>query len=239
MRDESAAHRLPLDGGAMLRAAGWSGPQGQALFDPDAYGAQARPVGEGGRQSAWFVRLGQDEAVLRHYRRGGLVGRVVRQSYLWLGEERTRPFAEFRVMSMLRAQGLRVPRPLAAAYWRCGAVYRGALLTARIPAAQPLASAIDEPVAQAVGEAIAGLHQAGVWHADLNAYNILLDAERRVWLIDFDRARAGGLTNGQRQGNLRRLRRSLVKVAGPRGLACWERIARAYAAAWPGRPAGQ
>src|SRR5690606_12671356 len=61
----------------------------------------ARPVGgalrSGGRGNTLIVGDGTKEFVLRHYRRGGLQGRVNRDLYLWLGEERTRSFAEWRL----------------------------------------------------------------------------------------------------------------------------------------------
>ncbi|OWT56289.1 hypothetical protein CEY11_19750 [Candidimonas nitroreducens] len=72
------------------------------------------------------------------------------------------------------------------------------------------------------------MHQAGVWHADLNAYNILLDRQGAAWLIDFDRGRRGKLTPRQRRDNLLRLRRSLLKVAGEPGLAYWQGLEQAY-----------
>jgi 3-deoxy-D-manno-octulosonic acid kinase len=52
-----------------------------------------------------------------------------------------------------------------------------------------------------------------VCHADLNLHNLLLDAQSRVYLIDFDRGtrRAAG---AWKAANLARLRRSLDKVAG-------------------------
>ncbi|WP_155196211.1 3-deoxy-D-manno-octulosonic acid kinase [Orrella sp. JC864] len=203
-----------------------------ALFDPLAGGAQASAVGEGGRQAAWFVQAGGVPAVLRHYRRGGLVGKLVRQSYLWQGEARTRPFAEFCVMARLHAAGLPVPAPLAAAYWRGGLSYRGALLTERIPGARALARRLDEPLWEPAARVIAALHAQGVWHADLNAYNLLFDAQDRPWLIDFDRAREGPLSAAQRLGNLRRLARSLEKVAGPQGVAYGQRIMQAYEQCW-------
>ena len=52
--------------------------------------------------------------VLRHYMRGGLIGKVVEDSYFWTGEENTRPFAEWRMLAKMANSGLRVPRPAAA-----------------------------------------------------------------------------------------------------------------------------
>ena len=146
----------------------------------------AVPVGEGGRQAAWFVDGDHGPAVLRHYRRGGLRAKLGRESYLWLGESRVRAYAEVRMLDHLRRAGVRVPEPLGAAYWRSALSYRNAILVGRIPGAQALASRLDQADPGAVVRAIAAMHAAGVWHADLNAHNILVDHDR-AWLIDFDR----------------------------------------------------
>src|SRR5690606_17950231 len=126
--------------------------------------------------------------------------------------------------------GLSVPAPLAAAYWRHGLTYRAAIIVERIPDVRPLAHLLDEPVWDAAAGAIAAMHGAGVWHADLNAFNILLDRQGRAWLIDFDRGTAGGVSARQRRSNLLRLRRSLEKVGGERGRALWDRLDGAYRA---------
>ncbi|CAM3783154.1 3-deoxy-D-manno-octulosonic acid kinase [Bordetella flabilis] len=199
-----------------------------ALFDPRHYGERAAPVQAGGRQAAWFVEGDYGHGVLRHYRRGGMVARLSQRRYVWLGEARTRSFMEFQLLESLYAQGLPVPAPLAAAYWRVGLGYEAAILVQRLPDVQPLARLLDEPVWGEAAQAIARMHQAGVWHADLNAYNILVDARGKAWIIDFDRGRQGGVSvRGQRR-NLERLRRSLEKVAGPAGLGFFEKLDQAY-----------
>lgn len=217
-------------GGALCVPERLAAQASAAWFDPDALGGE--PVREGGRQAAWFVEGPFGAAVLRHYRRGGLRARLGRESYFWLGESRTRSFAEFRVLSHLRAAGVAVPQPLGAAYWRRGLGYRAAILVARIPAARTLAVALCPKAgaveAMPVARAIHAMHQAGVSHADLNAHNILLDGRAGVWLIDFDRARMGVVSREQRRKNLLRLRRSLVKVCGAPGARWWEALHSAY-----------
>lgn len=202
------------------------GAPSEALFDPDNPRLGAAPVKVGGRQSAWFVSGDFGSAVLRHYRRGGMVARISRDRYVWTGASSTRAFAEFEVLAFLHRRGIAVPAPLAAAYWRAGIFYRAAILIQRIPNVLTLAEALDAPVA--VAQTIHAMHDAGVWHADLNAYNILLDKAGKAWLIDFDRARRRNMDDSARQENLMRLRRSLQKVAGSNGLDCWEKIRQAY-----------
>ncbi len=233
--DRSGARRTAWDGplaGAMLSDARRLADAGPEVFNPAHYGDRARPVDAGGRQAAWFVEGQGWQGVLRRYRRGGMIARISRDAYLWNGEARTRSFREYRLLTALRAQGLPVPAPLAAAYWRQGPIYRAAIVVERIPGVRPLAQALTEPLWQPVADAIVRMHRAGVWHADLNAFNILIGNDGRVWLIDFDRGTQGALSERQRQANLDRLRRSLRKVADEAGDRFWMRLRDSYWTAW-------
>jgi len=208
-------------------------PQADApLFDP----AGAEPVAVGGRGAAWFVRTDAGDAVLRHYRRGGMVARFNRDTYLWNGAERTRSFREFRLLRALRGRGLPVPAPLAAAYWRNGRGYRAALLVSRIAGAESMGALLDRDAAPpwgAVGATLARFHRAGACHADLNVDNVLMDAHGKPWLIDFDRGTLRPPARGWQQANLARLRRSLRKRIGARAdaaeiVAGWNEMLAAY-----------
>lgn len=169
-----------------------------------------------GRGNTMIVRSDQGEFVLRHFLRGGLIGRFVSDSYFWLGEEATRAFSEWHLLTELRAMELPVPRPAAARYTRKGFSYRADMLTIRIPDVMPLSDRIAErPGAEdfweKLGSGIAEFHKAGVFHADLNAYNIQIDKDDKLWLIDFDRGRLRQPGSWQ-QSNLARLHRSLQKI---------------------------
>jgi len=184
-------------------------------FTSDYWAAHNALQGEAvGRGSAWFINASFGPAVLRQYLRGGWAAKLSRSAYFFTSVARSRPFREFNVLASLHELGLPVPRPLAALCEHHGVISSGALMTARIAGAQTLADllpgATDTQWAD-VGKCIRRFHQAGVWHADLNARNILLDAQFRVFLIDFDRARVtpGKAVNGD--NNLARLKRSLVK----------------------------
>lgn len=238
---------LPFPGGALCVPSALTQQAQPTWFDPVAMSGIS--VTEGGRQAAWFVQGPFGAAVLRHYRRGGLRARLGRQAYLWLGAARTRSFAEFRVLAHLRARGVAVPPPLGAAYWRSGLQYRAAILVGRIAQARTLASCLlaresatggleslsDADLAGVpkidpvrIAQQIYAMHQADVSHADLNAHNILLGPDGAVCLIDFDRARLGVVSAGQRRKNLLRLRRSLVKVCGAPGARWWDSLCCAY-----------
>lgn len=205
-------------------------------FAPEWWSARGRAVAaSAGRGAAWFVGAPGQEWVLRHFRRGGLVARVVADRYLWLGLERTRPFAEFRLTARLHDAGLPVPRPVAARAVRAGAFYTGDIITARL-AATPLSQligngALDAAAWRAAGTSVARLHAAGLDHADLNLHNLLLGRDGKVYVIDLDRGalRAPGPWSG---ANLARLRRSLDKLTAGR----WSPADRA--AAWSALEAG-
>ena len=203
-----------------------------AWFDPGSPELAAVSVAAGGRAAAWFVTIEGRAAVLRHYRRGGLAARLVRETYFWRGEDSTRAFAEFDLMRRLWQSGLPVPRPLAAAVWRRGLTYRAAILTERIADAVPLAATQEPAVWREAGVVIAGMHRLGVWHADLNVYNVLVGAGARAWLIDFDRGRIGRLTVSQREANLARLLRSVRKVAPQLEATCWSALVQGYDERW-------
>lgn len=202
-----------------------------AHFTPEGW-PHYQPIGaeRGGRGSAWFVDDGERRCVLRHYCRGGLPGRISRDRYWYLGEDLTRSFREWHLLYRLARLDLPVPKPVAARYVRRGIFYTADLVTERLMDVRSLATILssddgaDDRLEQ-VGATLRRFHDAGVWHADLNAHNIQLDA-RDVWLIDFDRSRllprpvAG-------ESNLKRLERSLCKIATAAGRRMDSRIAEA------------
>lgn len=169
-----------------------------------------------GRGKTLIVSDGEHEFVLRHYIRGGLPGRLIHDSYFWLGERQTRSFAEWHLLAKLNSLNLPVPRPAAARYCRTGPVYTADLLTIRLPDIRSLADRIaerpgDEKFWQELGIELHRFHEAGVFHADLNAYNLQIGKEDTMFLLDFDRGKI--MSPGQwKQKNIGRLHRSLRKI---------------------------
>lgn len=189
----------------------------EQIFSPAYWQQQDAVVGQAkGRGTSWFVQGTEHQQwVLRHYRRGGLIGKLLSDQFLFAGWSRTRPFAEFKLLMYMQEQGLNVPVPVAAAARRSGLIYRADLLTVRIPGAQDLhqvltQQALDTSIWRHIGASIKKMHNAQVYHHDLNIRNIMLDTHYVAWIIDFDRCavrRAGGW----KQANLDRLHRSFVK----------------------------
>lgn len=169
-----------------------------------------------GRGATVFVHDEANEYVLRHYRRGGFIAKLNRECYLWGGLEKSRPWCEWRLLQQMIELGLPVPRPVAVRLIHHGLCYTADILMKRIPAmsvAQRLLdSQLDVDAWMAIGSTIRRFHDAGIYHSDLNAHNILLTEDHEVSLIDFDRGemRKDG---SWKQANLDRLQRSLRKLA--------------------------
>jgi 3-deoxy-D-manno-octulosonic acid kinase len=174
----------------------------------------------GGRGSAVSVSLpGIGTVVLRRYRRGGLLGKVLIDRYLF----GSRPFRELTVLALARSRGVPVPEVLGASSTRVDLFWhRGRIVTRLIPDSQTLPLFIEEKrndvrgveeVLRKTGQAVRRMHDAGIDHADLNMNNILVDARHDVFIIDFDKATVRP-TLGQpgRIRNLKRLLRSLRKL---------------------------
>ena len=189
------------------------------IFDPAKHSAGGFLVGKAlGRGEAYFLRYDSQDWVLRHYRRGGLVAKFFHDHYLGVKPEDSRSWREWRLLAALYAQGLPVPRPVAASVVAGFGVYRADLITKRLTETCTLANLLktarqSEAVWFAVGRCIRRFHDVNVFHADLNANNILVDGQGQVFLIDFDR---GGIRNpgSWKEGNLARLLRSLKKIEG-------------------------
>lgn len=197
-------------------------------------------MGSGGRGTTYFVGNVPRQFVLRHYRRGGLPGKLIRDLYFWTGEDDTRPFREWRMLAKMAEHGLNVPRPAAARYQRRGPLYKADIITVRIPGVRPLSRVIAERSRGSdywnrVGADIFGFHAAGVYHADMNAYNLQLDGRDRLWMLDFDKGRLREPGPWQ-QETLERLHRSLRKLCAMNsalhfGRADWDALLAGYFAA--------
>lgn len=215
--------------GAILFDATVSPQVGHDWFAPDYWhGRDALSSQAGGRGGVAIIATPIGECVLRHYRRGGLVAALMGDRYLWTGANRTRPFMEFRLLAEIARLGLPGPAVVAARYCRRNLFYSADLITRRIAHAQTLAECLaagrlDEELAEEVGALVARFHRAGIWHADLNAHNVLVTSGE-LYLIDFDRGRLRTPADAWQQANLQRLRRSLLKLgAASLGEAAFEK----------------
>jgi 3-deoxy-D-manno-octulosonic acid kinase len=208
--------------GAILFDATVSSQVGHEWFAPDYWRERgALRMQSGGRGGVAIIATPVGECVLRHYRRGGLVAALMGDRYLWTGADHTRPFAEFRLLAEITRLELPGPVVVAARYRRHGPFYSADLITRRIVDAQTLAECLatgrlDGELAGQVGALVARFHRAGIWHADLNAHNVLVTPDE-LYLIDFDRGRLRIPAAAWQRANLQRLRRSLLKLGAAAG----------------------
>ena len=178
-----------------------------------------------GRGNTFYFTFHGQPLVLRHYRRGGLAQKLSKRHYIYTGLERTRAMREFDMLVALCEQEFPVSRPYACRVVRRGPFYQASLVTHRLAGRTLGESLLDSADAEPglatwekIGEVIARLHAAGVFHADLNAHNIMLGGDDAVSLIDFDRARIRPLpvedaASDWCLSNIDRLQRSLIKIA--------------------------
>ncbi len=174
---------------------------------------------------------------MRHYRRGGLIGKVLNDQYLFTGLANTRAWQELQLLQKLTKLALPVPKPVAARVCRQGMHYTADIVTVKIAdaidchehlSAQPL----HHEIWLKIGNTIALLHQNQVYHHDLNIHNIMLDTQGKVWIIDFDKC---AVKTGHRwkQNNLDRLLRSLLKERNKNqhyhyDKDCWQALMEGY-----------
>lgn len=203
-------------------------------FDLQAWQAEGGAAPAAGRGSACRIQQDNVDWFLRHYRRGGLVGKLLHDQYWWSGLAKTRIVREMTVTSQLAERGLPVPQVVGGRVQRSGLIYRCDLITQALPVSASMAECLDELTQEQwtnIGKVIAALHAEGVWHADLNAHNILLDNDGGAWVIDFDRAQFRAPEQKWQQANLDRLWRSVCKISGGEDNAPqeqWQHLLAAY-----------
>ena len=187
-------------------------------FDVDYWASQNAIMGFAeGRGTTFFIQYAEKSYVLRHYRRGGMIARLSPDQYVWTGLRWTRAWREWHLLARMQEMGLPVPQPIAVQVQRNGIFYSADIMTRRISRTKTLADelechALNSEKWQELGKVIQQFHQHGIWHADLNANNVLIDDNKQIYLIDFDRGRLRQPARYWQQANLNRLKRSLLKL---------------------------
>jgi 3-deoxy-D-manno-octulosonic acid kinase len=207
------------------------------MFSGQYWAENKQIIGQAhGRGTTYFFVYQQQEFVLRHYLRGGLIGKVLKDQYWFSGLSRTRPWQEFHLLKYMRAKALPCPIPVAALVAKHGMTYRGDIILSKIPGAQDvftllLKASLGADVWQNIGQVIQRFHQHQVYHHDLNIHNIMLDEQSKPWLIDFDKCE---IRQGDKwkAANLARLYRSLQKELAAKHIhwcdADWQSLRKGY-----------
>ena len=107
------------------------------VFDPEYLRAEGllRATMSSLRGAAWVFELGGNTFLLRHYRRGGVVSRLLHDRYLWWSSGAyTRPAREWRLLGEMRAHGFAGAgaRGVARSAHRAAVIYRADFITVLI-----------------------------------------------------------------------------------------------------------
>lgn len=176
---------------------------------------------EGGRGGSLKITIQHQPMVLHHFLRGGLVARVFHDLYVWMGFNRSRPFLENKVITHALQNKLPVPEVVAFYIRKNGIFYSAYSISRYIENTGTLASYLfdhDIPDARwiVLGKLIKKFHRKGIFHADLNANNILMGKAGDFYLIDFDKAQIVPSMETLGPQNLQRLFRSINKIQAVR-----------------------
>lgn len=193
------------------------------VFNIDFWREQNAVIGSAqGRGTTWFIQLPSTQAAIRHYHRGGLLGKLIHDHYIFTGWEKTRSIAEYHLLNHLADNGVHVPRPIAARAVKEGPTYRADIISEKVANARDLvdilqSSSLTDQQYIEIGKQIKKMHSQQVNHSDLNIHNILLDKHNKVWLIDFDKCY---FQDGEawKQSNIARLKRSFLKEQKKRSI---------------------
>lgn len=163
--------------------------------------------------------------VIRNYRHGGLLGRLLGGVFC----DGKRPFHEISVHEIAFQKGIPTAEVIAITKRRLWSLfYRADFISKEISGAIDVVQFLKEsslPVIQQFKKSILyvlvrlirDMHDAGIYHADLHLKNILLKKDQNgnfhAYIIDLDKSVAGSELNiDQRMKNLLRLDRSLEKL---------------------------
>jgi len=178
------------------------------------------PEAAAGRTSVKRLCTPSGNLLLRQYRRGGLLAGLNKSSYLTA----SRPVREIIVSCEAAARGLPVPRAAGAIIYSKHPFRQALLATQEITGARDLheyaikstGGNIRQPVIEALARAVRKMHDAGLFHADLQLKNILVrqtSENVEIFFIDLDKSVIrDSLPERLRSANLRRLNRSAVKI---------------------------
>jgi tRNA A-37 threonylcarbamoyl transferase component Bud32 len=164
---------------------------------------------------------GEDRGiVVREYRHGGLLRKILKDRFFIPH----RALKELFVLTTGRFFGLNIPEPVGVSQsYGPLFLYKARIVTKEIPNGRNLPDFLEdkkitsdkrELVLKKSGEAIKQIHDAGIYHRDLNMNNIFVvnDGES-IYVLDFDRAKISDKVGlNRRKKNLSRLLRSARKL---------------------------
>lgn len=146
------------------------------------------------------IRGSNERMIIKHYEHGGLFRKITRD--IFLGN--SRPFRELAILEAAGQKGIPVPEVLAARVDRIfGPFHKGEIVYKEIPDSanlleylkrlneRPMGERISlkRKIINSLAQAIKKMHISGIYHADLNVKNVLIQNRGeapRIYLVDFD-----------------------------------------------------
>jgi tRNA A-37 threonylcarbamoyl transferase component Bud32 len=179
----------------------------------------------GGRGEVCLFTFHGQRVVVREYIHGGIREMLLRRHFLtWP----PRPISELVLTEECRRRGIQTIEVLGAhVSWTLGPLYGGAILTRYVPESKDLWTWLRENQSESegreallvsVGRFLKIVHNAGLYHGDLNLRNLLVRSRPGenvdIFLVDLDRSSLGeGALSGRlARRNLRRFSRSARKL---------------------------
>ncbi len=170
----------------------------------------------GGRGQTRILEIpGLGRMFLKRYSHGGLLRKITAGHFLCLGQLRSK--VEFEMLELVRSLGVNAPKPLAFVQ-KGSTIYSTWLLMEELQGARSIVE-IGEDEGDALPRALDGLSEQirilikhNIFHVDLHPGNVLVDDNRAVYIVDFDKAcRFKGSRQALRELYLRRWRRAVIK----------------------------
>lgn len=130
---------------------------------------------------------------LRHYFRGGLIGKFLNDSFWRFDKWACRARLEFELLSELNEQGLPVPRPLICREQVGFFFIKNDIVVEKIDHTSNVAEILQEKgdllpeLRENIANTIAKFALYKVVHSDLNIRNILINEQNQCFVIDFDK----------------------------------------------------
>ncbi len=188
----------------------------ESFFDRTAIEKSEGVSSRGGRgQTLLFSKDGRD-LVLRHYKRGGLFGKLVSDCFFFFEPHSHRAYDEFVLLNRMLEMNLPVPKPVIAREICNGIVIVQDIVIERLNGYTDLSYVIAERHLRheeftSIGRTLKCFFDNNILHTDLNIRNILINDTGKVCVIDFDKCFLVQLTNSKKEEMISRLLRSFRK----------------------------
>ncbi len=187
-----------------------------SYFDREKILSNSEVETRGGRGKTILYSLYSRDLVLRHYKRGGLYGKLVEDKFFKFEKYAHRATAELNLLKEMQDQGMKVPSGIIAREIDHGAYITQDIVVERLNGYVDLSEIVAKRDLKAkefsaIGKAIYKMFDCNIMHTDLNIRNILINDHSDVYLIDFDKCYRKDLSVADKNSILSRLFRSFKK----------------------------